>query len=458
MKTDLKNIRCMYFAGIGGIGMSALARYFKAAGVYVAGYDRVRSPLCEKLEAEGMEIAYDDAPRFIPERFTDASTKESLVVYTPALPERHAGLNYLRQTGREVIKRSELLGRITREKRTAAIAGTHGKTSVSALTAHLLNAGDVPANAFLGGIAGNFDSNVVIRPESPIAVAEADEYDRSFLRLSPEVAVVTSVGADHLDVYGDAEQLIDAFNAFAERVPATGAVFCKYGLPVKAAARIVTYGIDCPADITASGIEVRDGRFSFEVTAYGRSLGRTAWDFAGRHNIENALAATGIALWFGVKSERISELIRSFRGVKRRFETHVKRPDCVYIDDYAHHPEEIEACIGSARELYPEKRITGVFQPHLYSRTRDFGDEFARSLEALNELLLMEIYPAREEPIPGIDGSWLLNKVALVNKKLCDRENVVDEVLSLAPEVLLTMGAGDIDRLVKPIKDALDEK
>jgi len=451
-------IHSAYFAGIGGIGMSALARYFNALGIRTAGYDRVRSKLCEKLEAEGMEIVYDEAPERIPQWFLDTPPGRALVVYTPAVPAGHEGLNFLRSTGVEVLKRSELLGLITAQKRTVAVAGTHGKTSTSALAAYLLESGKVPCSAFLGGIAANFDSNVLINADSDIVVVEADEYDRSFLRLTPEVAVVTSVDADHLDIYGDGGSLLEAFQAFAQKTEPGGVVFCRKGIELTAAAEIRTYGIECDADIVAENIEVRDGRFTFEVTAYGKKAGRMAWDFPGRHNIENALAAIGIALHCGVKMEDLAAGLAGFKGVKRRFETHVRRPDCVYIDDYAHHPKEIEACIGSARELYPEKRITGVFQPHLFSRTRDFGDAFARSLEELNELLLMEIYPAREEPIPDIDGSWLLNKVQLVNKKLCDREKVVEEVLSLAPEVLLTMGAGDIDQLVEPLKNALDEK
>lgn len=455
---NLNQLHSIYFVGIGGIGMSALARYFHAMGVRVAGYDRVRSPLCQQLEQEGMEIAYTDDPAALPAWFLEAPLVQAAVVYTPAVPASHAGLAYLRSKGYGVMKRSEMLGNLTEGKRTVAVAGTHGKTSTSALVTHLLRAGGIPCTAFLGGIATNLASNVWIEPEADIVVVEADEYDRSFLRLNPEVAVITSVEADHLDIYETGDALLEAFQAFAKKVSHAGLLLCRKGIDMESSARLAHYGIDAVAEVSATNIEVREGKFTFEVTAFGHPLGRMAWNFAGRHNVENALAAIGVALEMGVKPEDIAAGMASFTGVKRRFEVHVQRDDCVYIDDYAHHPSEIDACIGSARELYPDRRITGVFQPHLYSRTRDFGDAFARSLEALNELLLLDIYPARELPIPDIDSDWLLRKIELVNKKLCAREEVVDEVLSLAPEVLLTMGAGDIDALVQPLKDALDGK
>jgi UDP-N-acetylmuramate--alanine ligase len=338
------------------------------------------------------------------------------------------------------------------------VAGTHGKTSTSALVAHLLHQGGVACNAFLGGIASDFNSNVLIAPESNIVVVEADEYDRSFLKLAPNIAVVTSVEADHLDIYGSASALEATFQEFASLLPESGKLFCRKGINLHTEAELYSYGVDPEADIAAIDVEVHDGYFSFEAIDFGESMGRMSMAFPGRHNVENALAAIGIALHFGLDKEQIAAGLKSFHGVKRRFETHVRRPDCVYIDDYAHHPTELRACIGAARELYPERRITGIFQPHLYSRTRDFGDEFARSLEALNDLLLMEIYPAREAPIPGIDGQWLLNKIQLVNKKLCSKDELVDEVLRLAPEVLLTMGAGDIDAFVEPLKKALDHE
>ncbi len=455
----LTDIHSAYFVGIGGIGMSAIARYFNALGIRVAGYDKVRSALCEALESEGMDIVYRDDADAIASWFLDTPMQHALVVYTPAIPRKHPGLNFLQQGGYEVLKRAEVLGVITAGKTCVAIAGTHGKTSTSALVAHMLTQGGVPCNAFLGGIASNFNSNVVIAADSDIVVVEADEYDRSFLKLSPNVAVITSVEADHLDIYGNGASLKAAFNEFAALLPEGGKLFCRKGIEMEVIAETYTYGIDPEADITASDVEVRDGYFTFEAADFGESLGRMTWSFPGRHNIENALAAIGIALHFGLDKAQIAEGLATFTGVKRRFETHIRRPDCVYIDDYAHHPTELKACIGSARELYPNKRLTGVFQPHLYSRTRDFGDDFARSLEDLNELLLLEIYPAREEPIPGIDGDWLLNKVQLVNKKLCSKDKLVNEVLRLAPEVLLTMGAGDIDAFIEPLKNALqDEK
>ncbi len=438
--------------------MSALARYFKAKGLRVAGYDKVRTALCQTLEAEGIEIAYDASAQSIPEWFLHAPLDQSMVVYTPAVPTSHEGLNYLQANGWEVIKRAEMLGKLTEDKYCIAVAGTHGKTSTSALLAHLLSHGGVPCTAFLGGIATNYNSNVIIAPQSEVVVVEADEYDRSFLQLSPNVAIVTSVEADHLDIYGTGERLRTAFEDFVRQLPDDGKLFCRKGLSFDCDVETYSYGIDPDADIAAAKVRVDNGYYVFEISDFGEPLGEMRLAFPGRHNVENALAAIGVALHMGLDAEQIAAGIASFAGVKRRFETHVRSEGCVYIDDYAHHPTELKACISAARELYPERRITGVFQPHLYSRTRDFGDDFAQSLEALNELLLMEIYPAREEPIPGIDGQWLLNKIQLVNKKLSAKAEVVDDVIRLAPEVLLTMGAGDIDTLIEPLKQALSHE
>jgi UDP-N-acetylmuramate--alanine ligase len=445
--------------GIGGIGMSALARYFNAAGKRVGGYDRVSTPLTAALEAEGMEIAYSDTIESIPEWFVQTPVQHALVVYTPAIPSTHLGLAYLRNHGSEVMKRSEVLSAITEGQKTIAIAGTHGKTTTTAMVAHLLRHAGVGCNAFLGGISTNYNTNLLLDPNSDLAVVEADEFDRSFLRLNPDIAVITSTDADHLDIYGDSGAMLESFQAFAGKVNPSGLTIIRHGLNIKPVSGSITYAVDDKrADVFASNIRIENGSYLFDVVAHGIEQGSAYMVFPGRHNVENALAAVAIMLHMKMPWDKISEGLATFRGVKRRFEYHIRRDDRVYIDDYAHHPSEISACVGSVKELYPNRRITGVFQPHLFSRTRDFGDDFARSLESLNELLLMEIYPAREEPIPGIDGEWLLNKIQMVNKKLIDRQELVAEVLRLQPEVLLTMGAGDIDKMIEPLKNALDEE
>jgi UDP-N-acetylmuramate--alanine ligase len=456
---NLSGIHKVYFFGIGGIGMSALARYFHQLGLDVAGYDRTPSQLTSKLKAEGIEVNFDAAPEAIPSRFVDSPLSEMLVVYTPAIPANNEGLGFCRSRGFNVIKRSQALEAIVGQKRTYAVAGTHGKTTTSSMVAHLLNQGKHSATAFLGGIATNFNSNLVVAKNSDMAVVEADEYDRSFLRLCPFVAAITSVDADHLDIYGNAESLRSSFEEFAQLVPKEGLLLIREGIEIKVEAPVWTYAVESEtADLTTKNLHVEDGAYLFEVWLKGQKLGEIIMHYPGRHNAENALAAIGMALHANVSWEEIAEGLKTFLGVKRRFEYQIRREDRVYIDDYAHHPTEIRACVNSAKELYPEKRITGVFQPHLYSRTRDFSDEFAESLSELNDLLLMDIYPAREEPIEGVDSQMLLNKVRLVNKKLVAPENLVEEVLRLSPEILLTMGAGDIDRMIEPLKNALDEE
>lgn len=455
----ISRINRVYFFGIGGIGMSALARYFRGMGMDVAGYDRTPSPLIESLMAEGIEVNFDDRLSAIPERFTSGSHEDTLVVYTPALPVNHEGLGFMKSLGFHVLKRSEALRAVLEGKRTFAVAGTHGKTTTSAMAAFILNAESYGATAFLGGIATNFGSNLLVAKDSSIAVVEADEYDRSFLKLQPEIAVITSAEADHLDIYGTPDGLRKGFEDFAGLLPRDGLLIVREGLDLKSQSPQLTYAVESPtADLTTKNLTVENGAYRFVVVNQGKEIGEAEMVYPGRHNVENALAAIGMALYIGMEWGVIFERLSKFLGVKRRFEYHIRRENRVFIDDYAHHPTEIDACVGSAREMYPEKRITGVFQPHLFSRTRDFADEFATSLEALNDLLLMEIYPAREEPIEGVNSQMLLNKIRLVNKKLVSRDNLVDEVLKLSPEVLLTMGAGDIDRLIQPLKTALDDE
>jgi len=456
---NLNGIHRVYFFGIGGIGMSALARYFHQMGLDVAGYDRTPSPLTDKLGEEGIEVNFDASPEAIPLRFLDSPLNEVFFVYTPAIPAAHEGLGFCKSRGFHVIKRSQALEAIVADKETYAVAGTHGKTTTSSMVAHLLNQGNHAATSFLGGIATNFESNLVAARDSDKAVVEADEYDRSFLRLRPTVAAVTSVDADHLDIYGSAESLRSSFEEFARLVPKDGLLLLREGIEMNVEAPVWTYAVQSEtADLTTKNLRVEDGAYHFEVWLKGENFGELIMHYPGRHNVENALAAIGMALHAKVSRNEIAEGLRTFLGVKRRFEYQIRRENRVFIDDYAHHPTEITACVNSAKELYPEKRIAGIFQPHLYSRTRDFADEFGESLSQLNDLLLMDIYPAREEPIEGVDSQMLLNKVRLVNKKLVDRENLVEEVLRLSPEILLTMGAGDIDRMIKPLKNALDEK
>ncbi len=454
-----EKVYSVYFVGIGGIGMSALARYFVAGGARVGGYDRTRTALTDALVAQGIEVGFDDSPAAIPQWFLDTPLDKALVVYTPAIPVAHAGLAYLRNHGCPVMKRSEVLSFITDSSKTIAIAGTHGKTTTTAMAAHIFKSSGTPCNAFLGGISVNYNTNVLLSKGAEWAIVEADEYDRSFLRLNPYIAIVTSVEADHLDIYGTEAELVKSFNQFAAKVHPEGVTIFRYGIDLIPSGKSISYAIENPsADLYATEIQVIDGAFHFTVIYNAKPLGRLISYFPGRHNVENCLAAVGAAMHVGISWAAIASAVESFKGVKRRFEYQIRRNDLVFIDDYAHHPTEISSCIGAVRELYPDRRITGVFQPHLFSRTRDFADEFANSLDKLNELLLMEIYPAREEPMPGIDSTWLLNKVHTVNKQLVKREDLVDKVLKMSPEVLLTMGAGDIDKMIEPLKTALNEK
>jgi UDP-N-acetylmuramate--alanine ligase len=443
--------------GVGGIGMSALARYFIHLGKNVFGYDRVETKLTQKLVSEGIDIIYTDEIDSVNTDFLNVDLRKALVIYTPAIPKTNVILGYFNAQGYKVIKRSEALEVATQNQKTIAVAGTHGKTTTSAMVTHMLTNCHIPCSAFLGGIANNFESNIILNPTADYVVVEADEYDRSFLRLKPFVAIVTSTDADHLDIYQDGNQMHEAFQAFVDLVDTGGLVLTHTSVSLSAKAEKQPYGIDAGANcLSAENVRVESGEYVFELSQNGKILGTLRSPYPGFHNVENTVAAIGVALYLGAKWEDIVTAVATFEGVKRRFDYQIRKDDLVFIDDYAHHPTEIKACVGSVKALYPDRRITGVFQPHLYSRTRDFADDFAKSLEDLNDLLLMEIYPAREEPIEGVDSTMLLNKVRMVNKKLVDRDELVDEVLRLKPEVLLTMGAGDIDKMLEPLKDALN--
>ena len=450
----MQQIDTYYFLGIGGIGMSALARYFVAKGNRVLGYDRTPSPLTQTLETEGIEVQYDNSL----EKVKELDKATTVVVRTPAVPEDMAVYVYLREHGFRILKRAEVLGIVTRSERALCVAGTHGKTTTSTLVSHLFTASGTGCSAFLGGISKNYDTNLLIH-ENDVIVAEADEFDRSFLQLFPEVAVITSMDADHLDIYGDEAHIKQAFKDFAAQV--SGTVIVKKGLDItaqdtKADIKTYSYG-DSSADFYAQ--PTADGHFDLHYP--GGVIKDCVVGIPGWVNIENGVAASAIALTYGIAPEKIKEALASFCGVKRRFDMQVKFEDLVYLDDYAHHPNEIAAAISSTREKYPDFRYTAIFQPHLYTRTRDFAPEFAQALSNVDRLVLLDIYPAREEPIPGVTSDIIFNDVTAPTKILMNKEELLDWVKAQTlegKELFMTLGAGDIDRLVGPIGDILKEK
>lgn len=448
---QLDKIHNVYFVGIGGIGMSAIARYFLSKDVNVAGYDRVSTPLTKELEKEGCMIHYNDAINEIPKSHKH---RDTLVVYTPAIPDTHEELNYFRSNEFEVVKRSEVLGMITKGAFTIGVAGTHGKTTTSTIVAHLLDSANYSCDAFLGGISTNFNSNFIFSNPSKATVIEADEYDRSFLTLSPNIAVVTSTDADHLDIYSAHDNLLESFQAYVNKLPKEGVLVLRKGLNLDFP-NTITYAVNEEADVYAKNIVVSNGEYKFDVQTLEGLVKDVTVGLPGMHNVENALAAFAIGIELGLSEDEIKLGLASFKGVKRRFEYQVKENDFVYIDDYAHHPEELKACISSVRMMYPDKKITGIFQPHLYSRTRDFADGFGESLGLLDELFLLNIYPARELPIEGVDSKMLLGKVDIERKELVTKGELVEKLAVKDIEVLLTLGAGDIDTLIKPIKEKI---
>ena len=438
----------IYFIGIGGIGMSAIARYYNTKGFKVSGYDKTSSPLTEALESEGIKIHYEDNIDFVPK-----SVEDTLVVYTPAIPKDMGELVYVQEQGYRVIKRSRMLGEITRGQRCMAVAGTHGKTTTSTLTSHLFTASGAGCSAFLGGISKNYDNNLLIH-ENDVVVVEADEFDRSFLQLFPEVAVITSMDADHLDIYGDEAHIREAFKAFAGQV--SGTVIAKYGLditPDDTKAQIKTYSLGNPqADFYAAALE-QAGHFDLHYP--GGVIKDCVVGIPGWVNIENGVAAAAIALTYGIDPQEIKKALASFSGVKRRFDLQVKNDRHIYIDDYAHHPEEISAALSSIRKAYPGMKLTAAFQPHLYTRTRDFADEFAQALSSVDKLILLEIYPAREEPIPGVTSEIIFKNVTAPEKVLLRRDEFMKYMENEEVELFVTLGAGDIDRFVGPIAQLL---
>lgn len=450
--------KSVYFLGIGGIGMSALARYFKAKGFEVAGYDRTRSTLTGELEQEGIPVHYEDSVDLIPASFRDV--EKTLVVYTPAVPSSMSEFSWFRDNGFEVMKRSQILGEVTRMQRAICVSGTHGKTTTSTMISHLLHNSHVECNAFLGGISKNFSRNLLLSDKSDLVVVEADEFDHSFLTLSPYMAVVTAVDADHLDIYGTVENYRKGFEDFVSLILPGGVLLMKKDLPIEPKlnkdVRLYSYSVE-EGDFHAANIRIGGGEIIFDFVTPECVIRDIQLGVPVYVNIENGVAAMAMAYLNGVTEQEIRAAMKSFAGVKRRFDFHIKTKDFAFLDDYAHHPQELKSSIESVRALYPGKRICGVFQPHLYTRTRDLADDFARSLSLLDELVLLDIYPAREKPIEGVNSQMLLDKVTIKDKCLSSKQGLVDCLSHKDFDVLLMVGAGDLDLLIPEVEKKMRE-
>ena len=459
---NINTITAVYFVGAGGIGMSALIRYFLSKGKQVAGYDKTPSDLTAQLNREGAVIHYDDNISLIPDAFKDPA--KTLVVYTPAVPETHTELAWFCQNGFEIMKRARVLGEITNCSRGLCIAGTHGKTTTSSMLAHLLKQSHVDCNAFLGGILKNYDSNLMLSDKSDLTVIEADEFDRSFHWLTPYMAVITAADPDHLDIYGTEEAYRESFEHFTSLIRPDGCLLMKKGINVtprlKEGVKLYTYTGAEEADFYAENIRIGNGEIYFDFVGPDIRIADIQLGVPVKVNIENGVAAIALAWLNGVTPEEIRKGMASFAGPKRRFDFHLKKDAIVLIDDYAHHPAELAASIQSVKELYAGRKVTGIFQPHLYTRTRDFAPDFAASLSLLDELILLDIYPAREEPIPGVTSEIIFDAVTIPAKKLIRKSELLDLVEKEADtfEVVLMVGAGDIDRLIEPVKQILDKK
>lgn len=464
-----------YFLGIGGIGMSALARFFNQRGDSVMGYDRTPSPLTEELVKEGISVHYDDNASLVP-------ANADMVVYTPAVPKSTAVFRRCEELGLPMQKRSQMLGHLTENKKCVAVAGSHGKTTTSSLIAHLLNQSSKGCSAFLGGIAKNFNSNMIVKNDSEYVVVEADEYDRSFLQLHPYISIVTATDPDHLDIYGTHEKMVEAYVQFISQTAAEGHLFIKEGLfgsgehehehhhehHQQHEHRDQLATVQCPISTYTShgidadyyGVNVRNyqGNIFFDLRTPDQVIHDLELCQSTLYNVENAVAASAAALMCGISVDELRRGLKSFTGIKRRFDYHIHTKDIVYIDDYAHHPQEIAATIESVRFLYPGKRVVGIFQPHLFTRTRDLADGFAEALSTLDEVILLPIYPAREEPIPGVTSEMILHRITGLNKYCVSKEQLFDLLPALCPDVVLSMGAGDIDRLVPRITELLSNQ
>jgi len=455
-----KDIKSVYFLGIGGIGMSALARYFALQGASVSGYDKTPTSLTDQLIREGMQIHFEEDLNKVP-------ASPDLVIYTPAVPREHHEMIFFKEQGIPMKKRAEVLGMIADRFQTIAVAGTHGKTTTSTMIAHMLKTAGIDHLAFLGGISKNYGTNFLFdlkgnQSGNSYCVVEADEYDRSFLQLSPSIAIITSADADHLDIYGNHDDLKKTFSEFTAKITANGSLIMKAGTQVTPVLTnnysVYDYSFSGSATFYAQNVRLTGGELHYDFVYPGGTIQDLILGVPGRFNLENSVAALAVGSLLRIDHDLLKKAFRSYIGVQRRFDFRVRRPDMVYIDDYAHHPEELRACITSVAELFPGKRITGVFQPHLYSRTRDMADEFARSLDLLDELLLLEIYPAREEPIAGVTSQIILDRMHSQHKKLVRKNSLLDEIRSARPEILLTLGAGDIDQFVLPITEMLSEE
>lgn len=488
---DLKKIHTVYFLGIGGIGMSAIARYFKSLNCNVIGYDKTKTVLTEKLESEGIIVYYKESVNQIPESVKNKD-EGTLVIYTPAIPKGNKELIFIKDQGIKLYKRSEVLGLISENYFTIAVAGTHGKTTTSSIVAHILNECGVSCIAFLGGISLNFNSNLLLNENTQtlqleegdrgillkdgnsknvsdnnqhrfgVLVVEADEFDRSFLTLSPDIALITSIDADHLDIYGDKDAMKNAYSEFAGKIKSEGVLISKQEcideLSIREDIKVSSYSGIGPASTSATDVVIKEGDYYANINISGAQVDDVKIGLPGIHNVENAIGAFAIADKLGLDHQSVKTALGSYKGVYRRFETHIKTADLVYIDDYAHHPSELEMCIKSVRELYPNKKITGIFQPHLFTRTRDFMEDFAESLSLLDELILLDIYPARELPLEGVDSELLNSKVTIAQKSVVAKEDLLATISGKNIEVLLTMGAGDIDVFVQPIKEQLTKQ
>jgi UDP-N-acetylmuramate--alanine ligase len=453
----------VYFLGIGGIGMSALARWFMKKGMFVAGYDRTSTTLTSELEAEGMKIHFDDAVTSIPENVRNNKEK-TLIVFTPAIPKDHKEYNYLKDNGYTILKRSEVLGLITKGYATIGVAGTHGKTTTSSMVAHILYTAGKEMVGFLGGITSNYKSNLVMQGDvtpKTVVVVEADEFDRSFLRLFPQIAIVTSADADHLDIYGDHDAVLTSFKDYIRQINQGGSLIIHESIADKLASDIThvkkyNYSMS-RGQFFAGNITASSGFFEFDLHGFGK-VERIKLGVPGFHNIENAIAASVAASLCGVSMSSIKRALESFSGVKRRFEFILKGKKVMYVDDYAHHPAEIEAFLKSMKSMYPRRKVTAVFQPHLFSRTRDFAEGFAKSLSLADEVVLMDIYPARELPIPGVDADIIFKDITCPSKMRTSKTELMEKLEKMELDVVVTIGAGDIDTFVEPIKKLLQTK
>lgn len=453
---EFKNI---YFVGIGGIGMSALARHFKAIGYNVAGYDKTRTRLTDEIESEGIAISFDDDVATIADIYRDK--EQTKVVFTPAIPHDNKIMSFFREGGFDVMKRAAMLGELTSRFDAICIAGTHGKTTTSTLTAHIMRNSSLGCSAFLGGISTNYDTNYWSNTESGFVVTEADEYDRSFLQLHPFLSVITAMDADHLDIYGTKDEVVKAFRQFAKQTTCGGSLVCKKGLPISQDdidedVELFTYSLDDPdSDFYAFDIRLSNGRYKFSIATPFGIVRNVMLGLPGRHNVENAVAAAALSMLAGAEEDEVREAMKTFKGNRRRFQYRIEDKNIVLIDDYAHHPEEIRTMLTSVREMYDGRKVTVVFQPHLYTRTRDFADGFAKSLAIADRVLLLDIYPARELPIEGVNSQMLANKMKGTNVSLTTKETLLVDLQSETLDVVIMMGAGNIDALVPVVEEEL---